>query len=142
MLDLIDSSLSEYQWVLQESVQLFEAIHARGNVPASHYKKTLMDLVEVQNKIRRDARSGAAVSTSTASELGGNYQAHEPRIETSSTTPHIMFSYNQQDHSDPYCLNPDILQNALDGLDFGVAIGTQPPDIEDGWLWEDSVTYN
>lgn len=135
MVDIIESFRPEYSWGVEMGISLFDSINARGNVPASHYKKTLMELVELRNKILSISENDNP-SVSNAAEVTYNTADHlGPTSIVEQRKASMQVSSGERDGEGMFRLDPDMLQSAIDGLEFGLNDSGLHMDMEDNWLW-------
>lgn len=142
LVDIITPATAE-QWDLSKALALMDELNSRGIIIAVPYKKDLLELDELRQRLKVETQSEGDQSALTApihpsNELSNQVQVAE--ISYSNLGQDLIWSWMANDASELGVLHPSTIQSAIDGLNFDFL--SDPTAVEVGcseWMWGSAV---
>lgn len=145
LVDIITPATAE-QWDLNKVFSLMDEMNSRGITIAVPYKKDLLELDELRQRLKSHQAEdhgevdhlAPTVPINTSNEHSNQQQVAE--ISYSHLGQDLIWSWMTNDESELGVLHPSTIQSAIDGLNFDFL--NDPTALEVGcseWMWGSAV---
>ncbi len=141
LIDIITPAVTD-KWDLSKTFFLLDEMTLRGFVIAGPYKKDLLELDDLRQRLKTHQRPESCRQRSNSSPP--NSSSHTRAATPAVLDPHLeqdmIWSWMANDDSEMGVLHPDTIQAAIEGLNFDFLNNATAIEIGcSEWMWGSAV---